>query len=73
MFMSILLLLLQEKDTVYSSTVFIQFKDKFLFVFQSNPKDLDPSFFQSNSKDIDPSYKMDLDLWDCIGRENPVL
>ena len=25
-------------------------------------------FFQNNSKKIDPSNKMDLDLWDCLGR-----
>ena len=24
--------------------------------------------FQSNPKNLDPSYKMDLDLWDCLGR-----
>ena len=24
--------------------------------------------FQNNPKNIDPSYKMDLDLWDCLGR-----
>ena len=23
--------------------------------------------FQNNPKDLDPSYKMDLDLWDCLG------
>ena len=25
--------------------------------------------FLNNLKDLDPSYKMDLDLWDCFGRE----
>ena len=24
---------------------------------------------KNNSKDLDPSFKMDLDLWDCLGRE----
>ena len=24
--------------------------------------------FQNNPKDLDPSSKMDLDLWDCLGR-----
>ena len=24
--------------------------------------------FQNNTKNLDPSYKMDLDLWDCLGR-----
>ena len=24
--------------------------------------------FLTNPKDLDPSYKMDLDLWDCFGR-----
>ena len=24
--------------------------------------------FQNNSKYLDLSYKMDLDLWDCLGR-----
>ena len=26
--------------------------------------------FQSNPKNLDPSYKMDLDLLDCLGRVN---
>ena len=30
-------------------------------------------FFQNNPKDLDPSYKMDLDLWDCLGRVKLVL
>ena len=32
-------------------------------------------FFPSknNSKNLDPSYKMDLDLWDCLGRVKLVL
>ena len=25
--------------------------------------------FLNNPKDLDLSYKMDLDLWDCFGRE----
>ena len=29
--------------------------------------------FQTNPKDLDPSYKMDLDLWDCLGRVKLVL
>ena len=29
--------------------------------------------FQNNPKDLDPSYKMDLDLWDCLGRIKLVL
>ena len=28
---------------------------------------------QNNPKDLDPSYKMDLDFWDCFGREKPIL
>ena len=24
-------------------------------------------FFQNNPKNLDPSFKMDLDLWDCLG------
>ena len=28
---------------------------------------------QNNLKGLDPSYKTDLDLWDCFGRESPVL
>ena len=24
--------------------------------------------FQNSPKDLDPSCKMDLDLWDCLGR-----
>ena len=23
---------------------------------------------KNNPKNLDPSYKMDLDLWDCLGR-----
>ena len=26
------------------------------------------SFLPKQSKNVDPSYKMDLDLWDCLGR-----
>ena len=29
--------------------------------------------FQNNPKNLDLSYKMDLDLWDCVGRVNLVL
>ena len=29
--------------------------------------------FQNNPKNLDPSNKMDLDLWDCLGRVKPVL
>ena len=29
--------------------------------------------FQNNTKDLDPSCKMDLDLWDCLGRGKLVL
>ena len=28
---------------------------------------------QNNPKDLDPSCKMDLDLWDCLGRAKLVL
>ena len=33
------------------------------------------SFFsiQNNPKNLDPSYKMNLDLWDCLGRVKLVL
>ena len=27
--------------------------------------------FQNNPKNLDPSYKMDLDLWDCLGLSLP--
>ena len=30
-------------------------------------------FFQNNPKDLDPSCKMDLDLWDSLGRVKLVL
>ena len=30
-------------------------------------------FFQNSPKNLDPSYKMDLDLWDCLGRVKLVL
>ena len=46
--------------TAYISTVFLRLYDR-LFSFQNNPNDLDPSF------------KMDLDLWDCLGRVKSVL
>ena len=29
--------------------------------------------FQTNPKNLDPSYKMDLDIWDCFGRKDFVL
>ena len=29
--------------------------------------------FQNHPKDLDPSCKMDLDLWDCLGRVKLVL
>ena len=29
--------------------------------------------FQNNPKDLDPSCKMDLDLWDCLGRVKLIL
>ena len=29
--------------------------------------------FQNNPKDLDPACKMDLDLWDCLGRVKLVL
>ena len=29
--------------------------------------------FQNNPKDLDPSCKMDLDLWNCLGRVKLVL
>ena len=35
---------------------FFAYKMEFVFSFQNNPKNLDPS------------YKMDLGLWDCLGR-----
>ena len=29
--------------------------------------------FQNNAKILDPSYKMDLDLWDCLGMVELIL
>ena len=29
--------------------------------------------FQNNPKDLDRSYKMDLELWNCLGRVKLVL
>ena len=29
--------------------------------------------FENNPKNLGPSYKMDLDLWDCLGRIKLVL
>ena len=41
------------------------------FSLPKDPKNLDPSYlFQNNPKNLDPSSKMDLDFWDCFGREN---
>ena len=40
---------------------FFGYKMQFVFSFQNNPKNLDPS------------YMMDLDLWDCVGRVKLVL
>ena len=40
---------------ILGNTVFLQLYDR-IFTFLNNPKNLDPS------------YKMDLDLWDCLGR-----
>ena len=37
------------------NTIFLQLKDRFFS-------------FQNNLKNLDPSYKLDLDLWDCLGR-----
>ena len=28
---------------------------------------------KNNPKNLDPSYKLDLDLWDCLGRVKLVL
>ena len=41
--------------------IFLRFYKTEIFSFQYNPKNLDPS------------YKMDLDLWDCLGRVKLVL
>ena len=30
-------------------------------------------FLPNNPKNLDPSYKMDLDLWDCLGRVKLIL
>ena len=29
--------------------------------------------FQNDPNNLDPSYKMDLDLWDCLGRIKLIL
>ena len=29
--------------------------------------------FQNNPKNLDPSYKMDLDVWDCLGKVKLIL
>ena len=42
-------------------TDFFGYKTEFFFSFQNNPKNLDLS------------YKMDLDLWDCLGKIKFVL
>ena len=44
----------------FKSAIFLQLLDR-LFSFQNNPKNLDPS------------YKMDLDLWDSLGRVKFIL
>ena len=36
-------------------------------------KTLSYSLFQNNPKNLKPSYKMDLDLWDCLGRVKLVI
>ena len=36
--------------------------------------DIRQSFsFQNNAKNLDPSYKMDLDIWECLGRVKLIL
>ena len=45
---------------IYAVPYFFSYKTEF-FSFQNNPKNLDPS------------YKMDLDVWDCLGRVKPLL
>ena len=46
---------------VSPNTVFLRLQDGDFFSFQNNPKDLDLS------------CKMDLDLWNCLGRVKLVL
>ena len=36
---------------------FFNYKSEFVFFF-----------FKNNPKNLDPLYKMDLDLWNCLGR-----
>ena len=33
-----------------------------------NPKSTNQPTFQNNAKNLNPSYKVDLDLWDCLGK-----
>ena len=49
------LLLARKIKLLFSLTIFLWLEDRF-FTFQNNPKNLDMS------------YKMDLDLWGCLGR-----
>ena len=42
----------------------MQFLSKLLYFFGYKTEYFS---FQNNPKDLDPSYKMDLDLWDCLG------
>ena len=50
----------EEMQRKVGLTVFLRLEDRVLF-------------FQNNPKDLDPSCKMDLDLWDCLGRVKLVL
>ena len=52
--------MVSETEKFYIATVFLCLSDS-VFSFQNNPKNLDPF------------YKMDLDLWDCLGRVKLVL
>ena len=49
-----------SKNLEVGFTIFLQLKDSFLL-------------FQNSPKNLDPSYKMDLDLWNCLGRVKLVL
>ena len=45
------------RELWFFATIFLRLTDGvFFFSFQNNPKHLDQS------------YRMDLDLWDCLGR-----
>ena len=50
----------QLKHINYCISSVIRVKDKYL-----------P--FQNNLKGLDPICKMNLDIWNCIARENPIL